>query len=59
VLSDLFRGKFLDGLADVYERGELNLEGKADPILSAEREHACERPSGGSVSRSCRSARHG
>jgi hypothetical protein len=27
VLSDLFRGKFLDGLADVYERGELNLEG--------------------------------
>jgi hypothetical protein len=26
VLSDLFRGKFLDGLADAYERGELKLE---------------------------------
>ena len=26
VLSNLFRGKFLDGLADAYERGELKLE---------------------------------
>lgn len=35
VLSDLFRGKFLDGLARAYERGELHLEGAcvelADP----------------------------
>jgi hypothetical protein len=27
VLSDLFRGKFLDGLAGAYERGELDLGG--------------------------------
>lgn len=35
VLSDLFRGKFLDGLARAYERGELLLDGAcatlADP----------------------------
>jgi hypothetical protein len=36
VLSDLFRGKFLDGLADAYERGELNLEGACAVLANPE-----------------------
>ncbi len=36
VLSDLFRGKFLDGLAHAYEHGELNLEGACAALASPE-----------------------
>jgi hypothetical protein len=36
VLSDLFRGKFLDGLADAYERGELNSEGACAVLANPE-----------------------
>lgn len=37
VLSDLFRGKFLDGLADIYERGQLNVEGACAVLANPER----------------------
>jgi hypothetical protein len=36
VLSDLFRGKFLDGLARAYERGELDLRGVCAELANAE-----------------------
>lgn len=36
VLSDLFRGKFVDGLADIYERGELILEGACAVLANPE-----------------------
>jgi len=36
VLSGLFRGKFLDGLATAYERGELNLEGACAVLANSE-----------------------
>ncbi len=32
VLAKLFRGKFLDGLADAYSNGELQLEGPCRPL---------------------------
>lgn len=36
VLSNLFRGKFLDGLAHAYERGELDLGGACAMLASSE-----------------------
>jgi len=36
VMSDLFRGKFLDGLARAYERGEFDLGGACAELANAE-----------------------